>query len=312
MFLRQKDDQLRDRGPVPSGDSRRSEARAFTLVELLVVIGIIAILIAILVPTLSKARKQARQTQCLSNQRQLAMGIIMYANQNQGYLPAGTGTYVNNKGTTEYGNRTIDSDSARGKPKSGPAAWTSLGLLFSTKCVSSGAVFYCPERSGVGDNKYNYKSNEWAPPYADKISIAYLYRYFGEDEGKGYIPGPEQNTLHPLKLGRLTLKHYDVNGKLTSICKIIALTTDLMGNRDVGSPQGDWAHTGPGSWGACVGYSDAHGEYVAVDRKIALIPRNDPNFFGSSDQSVPMQYIWRMFRAYDTKDFTDLVNTYNP
>jgi prepilin-type N-terminal cleavage/methylation domain-containing protein len=59
----------------------------FTLIELLVVIAIIAILAAILFPVFAKAREKARMTSCLNNQRQLAMGILIYAQEHEELLP---------------------------------------------------------------------------------------------------------------------------------------------------------------------------------------------------------------------------------
>jgi prepilin-type N-terminal cleavage/methylation domain-containing protein len=72
----------------------RTVRRGFTLIELLVVIAIIAILAAILFPVFAKAREKARQTKCLSNQRQIALACMMYAQDNDETLPSSASVWT--------------------------------------------------------------------------------------------------------------------------------------------------------------------------------------------------------------------------
>lgn len=116
---------------------RLNKSRGFTLVELLVVIGIIAVLIGILLPALTRARDTANTAKCASNLRQIAMGMLGYANENKGKLPPS----VVNPGDTIYPQGWFWSNElVRGKYLSAPAGANSAGQPLTTE----NTVFRCP------------------------------------------------------------------------------------------------------------------------------------------------------------------------
>src|SRR5690348_9429546 len=115
---------------------KRNNSAAFTLIELLVVIAIIAIIAAILFPVFAQAREKGRMVSCLSNERQLGMGILQYSSDYDEMLPIG--------------------DSGDGIDPTPRHTWRALILPY----VKNTQVYRCP-------------SNVWATSYQSTYATDY-------------------------------------------------------------------------------------------------------------------------------------------
>jgi len=157
---------------------RRS--RAFTLVEVLVVIGIIAILMGLLLPAVSRARTAADKTACLSNLRQIGLYLQQYQSQFRGQIPVYT--------TPKYMDKIIYSSVVND--------YSNLGLLVAANIAPQnrsemGRVFYCPGSTVAGtQRRFNYldasnpnASNPWVgwPGYSTRITYSLRMEYWTWD-----------------------------------------------------------------------------------------------------------------------------------
>jgi prepilin-type processing-associated H-X9-DG protein/prepilin-type N-terminal cleavage/methylation domain-containing protein len=148
------------------GSSFRSQSaprRAFTLVELLVVIGIIALLIAMLMPALNRAREASQKTRCASNMRQLMSAFISYTIENKGWFVYGASGNPNSQDRV---------NNPRGVDGEGNRPWLYPDNL-SIDAVKDGAlypyvnstgVYRCPSDTSLNNRSYSINAvfnGEW-------------------------------------------------------------------------------------------------------------------------------------------------------
>ncbi|MCC5849903.1 MAG: type II secretion system protein [Verrucomicrobia bacterium] len=159
---------------------RKNAASAFTLIEMLVVIAILALLISIITPTVSRTLDRARTISCLSNMRQAAAAILQYASENEGRL-----MYFQTPG--HHDPNTVPITNWAGVlVRDG---YVDAPMVQSPTDIRTGHVFYCP--SGLADGLYDWSrppssfsdnpslQRPWAAPMDTDEGVRFLHIWFG-------------------------------------------------------------------------------------------------------------------------------------
>ncbi len=165
------------------GDAARRSAvaRAFTLIDVLVSIAVIGVLIAILLPSISRVRESAQRVVCGSNLRQIGLAVHMYAESSHDFLP--DSVFLDDRfgrGDGEGSSASMDIVRTQADPSAGRVTgdWDGLGLLFKYDYLAASKVFYCP--SHKGNHGFERYEESWTEREGE-IVANYQFRGTGPD-----------------------------------------------------------------------------------------------------------------------------------
>jgi prepilin-type N-terminal cleavage/methylation domain-containing protein/prepilin-type processing-associated H-X9-DG protein len=157
-----------------------SQRRGFTMLEILVVIGIVTLLLGIMLPGLSRARQQAKETACLAGLQQLGLAISTYAMENEGYLP--------------YGPKAPPPSATNFYPLTGNVtslislqngAAVGLGLLLENHLAKTKEVLFCPGADESWDTQASLSAVG-----KSQVEASYYYRHASVTSLSGPLPPP--------------------------------------------------------------------------------------------------------------------------
>lgn len=152
-------------------EPRSSRASAFSLIELLVVVSVIALLVAVLLPNLRKARDQAKLTTCGTQLRQIGAAVYAYAVDDRGQIPRGpTPTSPFDFESAAIATNQLWIGVGSPAPSQHPRQYNALGTLLTTRGIDR-RLFFCP-----ADNNFNHAEEMPRIGTDEHAYGSYLYR----------------------------------------------------------------------------------------------------------------------------------------